>query len=937
MATMRRAGTLVFALTIVGTLLHGQGDGDWPAYGRDAGGERFSPLAEIHRGNVASLQVAWTFRTGDAYKPERGRPTAFEATPLHVDGTLYVSTPVGRVIALDPATGHERWVFDAKVPRDAGYGDFASRGVSAWRRNNERRIFVATIDARLIALDAATGRPIPGFGDGGTVDLRRGLRIAPRGFADYQVTSPPAVIGNTVVVGSAIQDNARTEEPSGEVRGFDAITGALKWRWDPIPQDPSAVGADTWKNQSATRTGAANAWSVIVADAARNLVFVPTSSPSPDYFGGERPGHNLFANSVVALRADTGARVWHFQTVHHDLWDYDVASPPLLFEWRRNGRGVPAIAIASKTGHLFVLNRETGRPLMPIEERAVPKSDVPGEQPSPTQPFPTAPRSLARTSLKADEAWGLTDDDRAWCRETINRLRADGFFTPPSLRGSLLVPGNVGGMAWGGMAHDRPNGLLIMPVNNLAAEVRLLPRADAETERASGRLDGDFEYAAQQGTPYAVIRRLLRGPKTGLPCTPPPWGTLAAVNPTTGAIAWQVPLGQFPGLDQVPDAARWGSIALGGPIATAGGLVFTAGTLDPAIYAFDVKTGQQLWKGTLPTSARSTPMTYRASNGRQYVVVSAGGHGLSGGPPLGDYLVAFALPETSVPAQKTAPSPRLAAGTHMVTVDGVPMRARLAGLEHLGKAPVIVFEAGARSRLETWDPVFADVATFAPAIAYDRAGNGQSPTDNQPATPAHIAERLHALLGAVGIPPPYVLVGHSWGGPLIRMFAGLYPSEIAGLLFVDSTDLRTEEEDRAYLRGQGFSDEAAAAHRAEQWTRMKTLGPEMLAAAESGAGYYKEFRSLPPIPDVPVTAFVSDLYQESIWPPGPCVPRACHEFSVKFRTERWTAVTRSVRNGTLILATGRSHEIHVDDPQLVIAAIRRTVNASGALKPASRR
>lgn len=294
-------------------------------------------------------------------------------------------------------------------------------------------------------------------------------------------------------------------------------------------------------------------------------------------------------------------------------------------------------------------------------------------------------------------------------------------------------------------------------------------------------------------------------------------------------------------------------------------------------------------------------------------------------------------PTYPVRAPNATPPPRLAAGTHMVTVDGVPMRARLAGLAHVGKAPAIVFEAGARSRLETWEPVFAEVATFAPAVAYDRAGNGQSPADGQPATPAHIAERLHALLGAAGIPPPYVLVGHSWGGPLIRMFAGKYPSEIAGLIFVDSTDLRTEEEDRAYLRGQGFSEEAAAARRAEQWASMKTLGPEMRAAAEAGEGYYKEFRSLPPIPDVPVTAFVSDLFQESNWPPGPCAPRACHDFSVKFRTERWTAVTRSVRDGTLIVATGRGHEIHVDDPQLVIAAIRRTVNASGAPKPAPRR
>ncbi|HKE82868.1 MAG TPA: pyrroloquinoline quinone-dependent dehydrogenase [Vicinamibacterales bacterium] len=641
---MRRTIAFASALLAMGGLLHGQRDGDWLAYGRDPGGERFSPLASINRSNVSSLQIAWTFHTGDAYQPERARPTAFEATPLYADGTLYLSTPLGRVFALDPVTGRQRWVFDGKAPRDGGYGDFASRGVSLWQRGRERRILVATIDARLIALDARTGQPIQSFGTAGTVDLRQGLRIAPTGFADYEVTSPPAVVGDTIVVGSAIQDGARTTEPSGEVRGFDAMTGRLKWSWDPIPQDPSAVGAQSWKNGSARRTGASNAWSVIVADPARNLVFVPTGSPSPDYYGGERLGDNLFSDSVIALRADTGTRVWHFQTVHHDLWDYDVASPPILFEWHKDGRTIAAVAIASKTGHLFVLDRENGRPLIPVEERPVPKSDVAGEDASPTQPFPTAPRSLTRTNLTAQDAWGVSDDDRAWCRETMTRLRSNGFFTPPSLQGTLVAPGNVGGMAWGGMAHDRVNDLLVMPVNNLAAEVRLIERADVDAERSAGRLGGDFEVALQRGTPYVMARRFLLGPKTSLPCTPPPWGTLAAVKAATGEIAWQVPLGQFPGTEKLPEAAQWGSFALGGPIVTAGGLIFTAGTLEAAIYAFDVQTGKQLWKGSLPTSARATPMTYSGPDGRQYVVIAAGGHGVSVGPALGDSLVAFALP-----------------------------------------------------------------------------------------------------------------------------------------------------------------------------------------------------------------------------------------------------------------------------------------------------
>lgn len=618
--------------------------GDWPAYGRDAGGERFSPLDRIRRENVGSLQVAWTFRTGDAYEPKEGRATAFEATPLYVDGTLFLSTPLGHVIALDPVAGRPKWIFDAKVPRDMGYGDFASRGVATWMRGAERRIFVATVDARLIAIDAATGQPIPSFGSGGTVDLRKGLRIPPTGFADYEETSPPAVIGNTIVIGSGIADGTAKPHPSGEVRGFDAVTGQLKWTWDPVPQEASTEGADTWRNGSAARNGSANAWSVIVADSEHNLVFVPTSSPTHDYYGGERLGDNLFADSIVALRADTGARVWHFQTVHHDLWDYDVASPPILFEWKKDGRTVPAVAVASKTGHLFILDRATGAPLIPIEERPVPKSDVPGEQASRTQPFPTAPRSLARSTLRADDAWGATDEDRAWCRGTMSALRTEGIFTPPSLQGTLVIPGNIGGMAWGGIAHDRVHDLLVLPVNNLAAEVRLIPREAVDAERKAGRLSGEFEYHPQLGTPYGVVRRFLLAPRTHLPCTPPPWGTLAAVKPATGEIAWQVPLGQFPGAEKVPGASTGGSIALGGPIVTAGGLVFTAGTLEPAIYAFDVQSGKQLWKGTLPTSARSTPMTFLGPDGRQYVVVAAGGHGTPIGPPIGDYLVAFALP-----------------------------------------------------------------------------------------------------------------------------------------------------------------------------------------------------------------------------------------------------------------------------------------------------
>jgi quinoprotein glucose dehydrogenase len=623
-------------------------NGDWPTYGHDPGGQRFSPLAAIHRGNVASLRIAWTYRTGDAYQPARGRPTAFEATPLYIGGTLYLATPLGRVIALDPVTGKRRWSYDSKVPKDKGFGDFANRGVSFWKGARRRpRVFLATIDARLIALDAATGKPCADFGDNGVVNLRNGLRIPPseERFADYEETSPPAIAGNTVIVGSGIADNNNVGQPSGEVRGFDAVTGKLKWKWDPIPQDPKAVGAGTWKNGGAQRTGAANAWSIIAVDPERRLVFIPTGSASPDYYGGERVGDNLFANSLVALRADTGERVWHFQTVHHDLWDYDVASPPILFDVHRNGRTIAAVGVGSKTGHFFILNRETGEPIFGVEERPVPQTDVPGEVSAATQPFPVLPPPLAPHKMDLSAFEGPPSDVQ-WCRDHIVTLRNEGIFTPPSLRGSLLLPGNLGGMAWSGAAFDPSSHLLIIPANNLAAEVRLIPRADFDKEeQAAGRsLNGDWEFARQNGTPYGMARRFLRAPG-GLPCTPAPWGTLNAIDADTGAIRWTVPTGQLPALGSAgAPPPQFGSISLGGPIVTAGGLVFMAGTLDSAIRAYDVATGKELWKGVLPTSARATPMTYRAPDGKQYVVISAGGHGIPGAGPLGDYVIAFALP-----------------------------------------------------------------------------------------------------------------------------------------------------------------------------------------------------------------------------------------------------------------------------------------------------
>ena len=634
---------MLILLLVVSLQAPAAASGDWPMYGRDPGGARFSPLTQITPGNVAQLQVAWTYH---ASVPDMSnmshRPPALEVTPIVVDGTMYVITPTGIVAALDPATGIERWRYDAGVNPHRGYGDFASRGVSFWREARAAvgaacatRIIAATIDARLIEIDATTGKPCSSFGAAGVVDLRKGLRVAPDEFAFYEVTSPPAIVGDLIITGSAIADNTNLAPASGEVRAWDVRTGALRWSFDPIPQDSTDPAFQTWKRWSAPRTGGANVWSVIVADPARDLVFLPTTSPAPDYFGGLRLGENRYANSIVALRASTGKVVWHFQTTHHDIWDYDNAAPPALGTVIRNGVKVPVVIQVPKTGMMYVLERTTGKPVFPIEERPVPASTVPGEVASATQPFTTVTPPLSPLQYSATDAWGPTPEAQAACRTLLGSLRNDGPFTPPSLEGTLVVPGNVGGAAWGGVAIDESNALAIVPVNRLPAMVQLfrLEGFNGDSVRASDAQRGltDFEYTRMHGTPYIMRRRLILGP-TGLPCVPPPFGSLVAVSLKTGAIAWNVPLGTMGGFP--------GAVNLGGPIATASGVVFIGATLDRAIRAFDTETGRELWKADLPAGARATPMTYEAG-GRQFVVIAAGGGGPFG---FGDAIIAFALP-----------------------------------------------------------------------------------------------------------------------------------------------------------------------------------------------------------------------------------------------------------------------------------------------------
>ncbi len=610
-------------------------DTGWPNYGNDAGGSRYSALTQIDRSNVTQLRVAWTYRTGALdVKTELNQKAAFEATPILVDGKLFLSTPYDHVIALDPRSGEKLWEFDPELDLSHGYSEVTSRGVSAWRDGTAKagqacalRIFVGTLDARLIALDGQTGKRCADFGAGqlsekgetqGQVDLTRDVNL--RDVGDYQVTSATSIAGDLVIVGSSIGDNRAVQLERGIVRAFDTRTGKLLWTWDPIP----------WAKDTKPRTGAGNAWSTISVDAERDLVFIPTGSASPDYFGGIRKGDNKWANSVVALRASTGEFVWGFQVVHHDLWDYDVASQPALFTWKDK---TPAVAITTKMGRVFVLNRINGKPLLLVEEQAVPKSDIPGEEAWPTQPSGI---SLLPEGLKTSDAWGFTPEEKQWCEDRIKASRSEGIFTPPSLQGTLVYPGNAGGVNWGSSAFDPQRHLLIMNTNHLAMWVKLIERdklADVYSDRDKNRMTGEF--ARQSGAPYAMYREPFLGPK-GTPCTPPPWGTTTAVDLFSGKKVWDVPLGSY------SKELKTGTVNFGGPIVTAGGVVFAAAAMDNYLRAFDADTGKEIWQFELPASGQATPMTY-SIGGKQYLVMAAGGHGKLG-TKQGDYMLAFTLP-----------------------------------------------------------------------------------------------------------------------------------------------------------------------------------------------------------------------------------------------------------------------------------------------------
>ena len=616
---------------------------DWKHYGSDPGGSRFASHTQISRETVQSLEAAWTYSTGDMQRGDLMYITASEATPILIDDKLIFCTPFNEIIALDPGSGEEVWRFNPNAPTDQYPANLhVCRGVTHFEDERaascQSRIFMGTNNGLLVAVDAETGGLCEEFGDNGIVTLEVGKDLLWPG--EFHVTSPPVVARQTVIVGSSISDNERVDAPVGAVRAFDAISGAPKWLFDPIPREPGAGAAEDWASKFPPDEGGANVWAPMSVDLERGLVFLPTSSASPDFYGGLRPGDNRHANSVVALNFETGEIAWSFQLIHHDIWDYDVPAQPGLYQVTTDEGVSDVVAQVTKTGHVFVLDRDTGAPFLPIEERPVPQRAASGEALSETQPFPVRPDAIVPNKLNPEDAFGITWIDRQECKRKIEGLWSGGLFAAPTEEGTVLYPFAGGGANWGGSAYDAARNLLVVNMSNLAHVIHLIPAGTAAVvEEANPYL----EVGRQTGARFAVTRDVLLS-SFGLPCSPPPYGVIAGIDLARGEIVWRKTLGTSEeALGGIGLAL--GTPNFGGPIITDGGVVFVGATMDNYLRAFDVDTGQELWKGKLPAGAQATPMTYMWE-GRQYVVIYAGGHARVG-TTLGDQVIAFALPTES--------------------------------------------------------------------------------------------------------------------------------------------------------------------------------------------------------------------------------------------------------------------------------------------------
>jgi quinoprotein glucose dehydrogenase len=640
---------------------------DWLYYGGDQGGRHYSALTQISPDNVSQLEVAWSFRTGALDRhPDRKSFASFHATPILLPEaagqSLVFCTPYNRIIALDPVTGEERWAWDSEPDLGTSVTRYNCRGIAYWhdtRNTNDalctHRLFMGTTDLRLTAIDARRGIPCDDFGDHGQVDVKPMIlaeaedkalltgRPADYRHGDIQFSSPPVVAGDVVILGSTNNTKfRRSDGPSGMVRAFDAHTGQLLWTFDPVPRNPDDPQAKNWTQEALRVTGAANVWSMMSVDVERDLVFLPTASASPDFFGGTRPGDNRYANSVVALKASTGKIVWHHQIVHHYVWDLDIPAQPILTDIDHAGKRIPVVVQLTKQGLIFILHRDTGEPVFPIEERSVPTDGVPGESLSPTQPYPSSPPPLVTPGISADDAWGFTAFDRGKCRQMIAEARTGDYYEPPSREGTAMFPG-MGVNNWGGGAIPPQGNVLVVPINRAPVLRGLIPLAEIDPADLEGPMAGLMGNPGRlDGTAYAQVFKPLLSPLFS-PCTAPPWGELAAVDLSRGEILWRRNLGVLDKLMPVPIPLDWGTPNAGGPIVTDSGLVFIGATMDERFRAFDSKTGNLLWETLTPTASMATPMTYEI-DGRQFVVIASGGHMWQYMFKIGDWLMAYALP-----------------------------------------------------------------------------------------------------------------------------------------------------------------------------------------------------------------------------------------------------------------------------------------------------
>lgn len=605
------------AAFILAAVPAGASDGDWPHYGLNLGGARFSPLAQITTENVSYLENRWVYRTGDI-SPNNAH--VFECAPLAIGGKLYIITTFSRLVVLDGATGEELWSFNPDPPlspNETGAGVLASRGVARWTDGENERILLPVRDGRLYSINPETRNPDPEFGNRGHINLRGGL---PDGGRYLFLSSPPLVIGDLAIAGCGINDSW-SPKPHVPVRAFDIRTGEERWRFNTIPQE-GEPGRETWENESWKNRGGGNVWTIMSADEERGIVYLPVSTPAYDFYGGDRPGNNLYTDSLVALKAETGKKLWHFQAVRHDLWDYDLPAQPLLADIEVEGKAIPAVAQIGKTGFIYVLNRITGEPVFPIEDRPVPQSDVPGEASAQTQPFPLKPPAISRQHMTVDELSDLDEETRAFMREQFNHYRSEGLFTPPSLKGTIVYPGLHGGGNWSGGAVDL-DGMLYINTTEIAYVLRLQPTPD-----------GPFAYR---------LSSMVFRDQNGYPGNKPPWGELMKVDLNRGGIVWRNPLGEFDELTArgIPVT---GQENFGGPAVTAGGLVLIASTMDGRIRAFDASNGATLWQFQMKAAGYAGTVTYLGADGKQYVAVCAGGGGKPG-THKGDYVYGFALPD----------------------------------------------------------------------------------------------------------------------------------------------------------------------------------------------------------------------------------------------------------------------------------------------------